>query len=93
MSTRQGFPWRPLATFAAVSIALWTVAMAAAHWYLRRMQPEEARALAVTDADSIGLPLLALALLLAGVVALANVVMAVLLLRRRRGAGSVDRPS
>lgn len=72
-----------LAAYAFGSILLWGATVAAAYWYLRRTLPAEARALQLTHADSIGLPLLSLALLLAGILLVANLVAAVVLVRRR----------
>ena len=75
-----------LAAYAAGSVVLWVAAVGAAYWHLRRGLPAEVRALPVTHADSIGLPLLAVSLLVAAVLVVANLVVAFVLLRRRRAA-------
>lgn len=75
---------RTLVRFAVGSLVLWGVVMGVAFWYLRRAMPPQVRALPLTHADSVGLPLLAFALLLASVLLAANLVAAVLLWRRRR---------
>jgi hypothetical protein len=71
---------------AAVSVVVWGAAVAAVLWHLRRQLPPEIRALPLTHADSVGLPVTAFALLLAGALAVANAVAAAILLRRRRRA-------
>jgi hypothetical protein len=75
-----------LAPYAAGSVLLWAAATGAAYWYLRRGLPAEVRALPVTHADSIGLPLLAASLLVAAALVVANLAVAIVLLRRRRAA-------
>ena len=86
--------WPRLRVYAAISAVLWAALVAAAFWYLRHAQPAAARALPLTHADSVGLPLLAFALLLAGALVAANVVAAaVLLWRRRRQRRSASRPA
>lgn len=86
--------WPRLRVYAGTSAVLWAALVAAAFWYLRHAQPAAARALPLTHADSVGLPLVAFALLLAGVLVAANVVAAtVLLWRRRRQCQSESRPA
>ena len=86
--------WPRLRVFAASSAAIWAALVGAAFWYLRHQQPTAARALPLTHADSVGLPLLAFALLLAGVLLAANAVAAaVLLWRRHRQRRSESRPA
>lgn len=78
---------RGIARYAAASVTLWLALLAAAWWFLARANARAAVAggLPITDADSIGLPLVALAVWLAiGLVVLNAVVAVVLLLRRRR---------
>jgi hypothetical protein len=77
-----------LVTHAAASLVLWIAAVGGGYWYLRRMLPEEARALPLTHADSIGLPLLSLAMLVAAILVLANLVGVTVFLRRRHRSGS-----
>jgi hypothetical protein len=79
-----------LARYAAASVVLWAVCVGAALWYLRRPLPADVRALPLTHADSVGLPLVAFAGLLAGVLLTANLVAAIFVWRRRR-AGERDR--
>jgi hypothetical protein len=71
-------------------VVLWAVCVGAALWYLRRSLPADVRALPLTHADSVGLPLVAFAGLLAGVLLTANLVAAIFVWRRRR-AGERDR--
>jgi len=76
-----------LARFAAVSVTLWLAILAAAWWYLARANARTAAAtgLPITDADSIGLPLVALGVWLAIALLVLNAaVAAVLILRRER---------
>ena len=75
---------RTLLRLAAASVALWLATLAVATWYLRRQLPPEARALPLTHADSVGLPLVALAVWLAGALAVANAAAAAVLVARRR---------
>jgi hypothetical protein len=73
---------------------VWGVAVAAAWRYLRGAQPPALRALPLTHADSIGLPLVAWALAVAALLMVANVAAAVLLRRRRRAhAASTREPA
>jgi hypothetical protein len=67
---------------AVLSVALWAASLVGGAWYLRRAQPAPMRALPWTHPDSIGLPLVALAIVVAGVLLAANVIAA--LVRRRR---------
>ena len=86
--------WPQLRVYAATSAVIWAALVGAALWYLRHEQPAAARALPLTHADSVGLPLLAFALLLAGVLLAANVVaVAALLWRRHRQRRSESRPA
>ena len=75
-----------LAPYAAGSVVLWIAAVGALWWYLRRTLPPDVRALPITHADSIGLPLVAAALLVAAVLVVANLAVAVALRRRRRAS-------
>lgn len=84
MSVRGPQLWPRLATCVAGSAIVWVVAVGAALWYLRRTLDEDVLSSAPTDADSIGLPFASFAILLAGVLLLANLVVAVILFRRRR---------
>lgn len=84
MRTQPPRPGTRLARYGAASLLLWIVALGAAYLYLRGTLPPDARALPLTHADSIGLPLVSLALLLAAVLIVANLVAAGVLLRRRR---------
>ena len=75
-----------LAPYAAGSVLLWVAAVGALWWSLRRTLPPEVRALPITHADSIGLPLVAASLLVAAVLVVANLAVAVVLRQRRRPA-------
>ena len=75
---------RHLRSYAAVSVIVWIALVGVAHWQLRRVQPAQARVLPLTHPDSIGLPLVAFAIVVAGVLAAANVVAAAVLYWRRR---------
>ncbi|MGZ8378270.1 MAG: hypothetical protein ACXWZS_12755 [Gemmatirosa sp.] len=87
MSVRTDRLGPRLRRYAVASVALWAVVVAAALWFLRRAQPAHVRALPLTHADSIGLPVVAFALSVAGALLVANAaVAAVLLWRRRRRA-------
>ena len=79
---------RRLATNAAANLVLWVSAVGAAYWYLQRALGEDVRALPPTDADSFGLPLVAFALLLAGVLLAANLLAGAALFWRRRRSRS-----
>ena len=76
--------WPRLAALAICSVAVWSAAMGTLLWYLRRMLADDARAGEPTDADSIGLPLVSVGILLAVALLLANLACAAVLARRRR---------
>jgi hypothetical protein len=73
-----------LAALAICSIAAWCLAIGALLWYLRRMLAEDLLAGEPTDADSIGLPLVSVGILLGVILLLVNLAYAALLVRRRR---------
>ena len=75
--------WKRIGVLAVASVALWATCVSAVWWYLQRMLAEDVRAGAPTNADSIGLPLISFAILLAIVMLLANVGITLFLLRRR----------
>jgi hypothetical protein len=86
--------WHRLLTYLGGSVVLWVVAVAAAYWFLRAMNEADLRAGGTTDADSIGLPLMSFAILLAGVLTVANLaLMAVAAWRRRRSRRVESRPA
>lgn len=86
MTERSSSVVRRIARYAAISAALWLVVLAIAWWYLARVNAREVAvaALPITNADSIGLPLVALGLWLAIALAALNALLAVLLILRRR---------
>jgi hypothetical protein len=88
VSTKQPRLATRLVTYATASLLLWIAVVGAAYWYLRRMLPEAAHALPLTHADSVGLPLLSFAMLVAAILMLANLVAVTVLLRRRRRSRS-----
>ena len=94
MSERVRQLWPRLAAYAAGSAVVWVVAVGAVLLYARRMFDDDVRLGAPTDADSLGLPILSLAVLLAVVLLAANLVAAAILIRRRRTQGDpVSRPA
>ena len=70
-------------------MAVWAALVGVAGWYLRREQPADLRTLPLTDPDSIGLPLVAVGVLVAGLLVVANAAAAAAVLwRRRRSRGA-----
>jgi nitrate reductase gamma subunit len=94
MTERVPQLWPRLAAYAAGSAVIWIVAIGAVVLYTRRMFDDDVRLGAPTDADSLGLPILSLAVLLAIVLLAANLVVAGILIRRRRTQSDlVSRPA
>lgn len=86
MKTQTPRVWPRVVAFATGSIALWGLSVGLLAWYLPRMVAEEYRTgvRTSTDGDSIGLPVSSFAILLGGVLVVANALAAVVLRRRRR---------
>jgi len=93
MTSERRSIWRTLLLSATASIVVWLLAVAWAAWYLQRMVAEEYRtgARTTTDGDSIGLPLGALGIALAGILLIVNVAIVGILLWRRRWDQSASR--
>jgi cell division protein FtsX len=76
--------WPRLFKNAAASLGLWAAAVGALAWYLPRWAAQESRAGRLpSDGDSIIIPLVGFAVLLAVVLVLVNVVTALVLTWRR----------
>ncbi|MFL5562978.1 MAG: hypothetical protein ACJ79K_16015 [Gemmatimonadaceae bacterium] len=86
MNADQHRLWPRLAAYAGLSVLLWAGAVGALWWYLQRMVAEDYRtgARTSTGGDSIAVPLFSVAILVAGILIVANAVVAAVLLWRRR---------